>query len=333
MAFVAAVLLSFIPALFYCFILYWLDRYEKEPLKLIIAAFFWGAVVSTIGAIILGLIFEGGIYLLTGSEALTNVAGTVVVAPLVEESLKGFAVLLIFWMFRHEFDSVLDGIVYAGMVGLGFAATENVLYLFFAGYQEEGWVGLIMLFVLRVILGAWGHAVYTAFIGIGVAQSRLSKNAFVSLAAPIIGWMVAVFAHALHNGMAVFLGGMLGLGGLVAMLLIDWLSWALMFAIIVGALNREHHWITRYLREEVERGVISQEQYEVARSTWAQTAARFKGFFSGRRRLIRQFYQLCAELAQKKHQLDTFGEEGGNSAAVERLRAELAQMAPGVPVR
>jgi hypothetical protein len=117
------------------------------------------------------------------------------------------------------------------------------------------------------------------------------------------------------------------------MLLIDWLSWAVMFGIIVGALKREHHWITRYLREEVELGVITPEQYEVARSTWAQTAARFKGFFSGRRRLIRQFYQLCAELAQKKHQLDMFGEEGGNSAAVERLRAELAQMAPRVPAR
>jgi RsiW-degrading membrane proteinase PrsW (M82 family) len=330
-AFILSVLLSFIPAFFYAMVLYWLDRYEKEPLMLIGGAFAWGAFVATIGAIIFGVVLERGIFLLTGSEELTNVAGAVLVAPLVEESLKGMAVLLLFAIFHHEFDSVLDGIVYAGIIGLGFAATENVLYLFFGGYEESGWGGLFLLFFIRVILGAWGHAVYTAFIGIGVAMARLNRNPAIKLFAPIAGWGLAVFAHMLHNGLAVFLGSTLGLGGLVALLLVDWTSWALMFGIVLWAISRERRWIAHYLREEVQMGLITRQQYQVAQSTWAQTMARLKALVRGRRRTTRIFYQLCAELAQKKHQLAMFGEERGNSEAIQRLRSQIAQMAPHVP--
>jgi hypothetical protein len=228
---------------------------------------------------------------------------------------------------------VLDGIVYAGIVGLGFAATENVLYLFFSGYEEAGWGGLFGLFVIRVILGAWGHAVYTSFIGIGVAIARLNRNILLKIAAPVAGWAIGVFVHALHNGIAVFLGSTLGLGGIVALLLIDWTSWAVMFGIIFWAIFRERKWIRIYLREEVERGVITAAQYQVACSTRAQIAARFKALLSGRRQDTRNFYQLCAELSQKKHQLATLGEERGNSAIIASLRDQLARLSPQVQTR
>lgn len=331
-AFVVTMGLSFIPAFCYAWILYWLDRYEKEPELLVAGVFFWGAIVATIGAIIASLILQGGVYLLTGSEALADVTGTVVIAPLVEESLKGIAVLLVYLLFANEFDSVLDGVVYAGIVGLGFAATENVLYLFFAGYLEDGWNGLAALFVLRVILGAWGHAVYTSFIGIGLAIARFSRNPLTRLGAPFLGWCVGVLVHALHNGMAVFLGDILGLGGLVALLLIDWTSWLVMFGVIFWAILRQKRWLREYLREEVEQGILTPEQYRIACSSRAQTSARFRSLWAGKRRATIRFYQLCAELAQKKHQLATMGEERGNTALIERLRGELRQLAPGVGV-
>lgn len=327
-AFITAVLLSFLPAFFYCFVLYWLDRYEKEPFWLISGVFLWGAFIATIGAIIVSLIFQVGVLLLTSSEALADVSGSVIIAPLVEESLKGMAVLIVFLLFRSEFDSVLDGIVYAGIVALGFAATENVLYLFFSGYEESGWEGLFTLFVLRVILGAWGHAFYTSFIGIGLATARLNQG--LRFVAPFVGWVLAVLAHALHNGLAVFIAS--SLGGIIALLLIDWSGWLLMFGIIAWAIFRERSWLKTYLSEEVERGIISPEQYRVACSTRAQIAARFRALWSGRRRAARQFYQLCAELAQKKHQFATLGEEKNNSAIIEQLRGELARRAPTIHV-
>lgn len=334
MILVLAIVLSFIPALFYAWILYWLDRYEKEPRLLLGGVFVWGAIVATIGALIASMILEAGILFLTGSELLADISGTTLVAPIVEESLKGIAVLLVFLIFRKEFDSLLDGMVYAGITALGFAATENVLYLYFQGYEGSGdLTGLIVLFFLRVILGGWNHAVYTAFIGIGLAIARLSRNVLVVIIAPIIGWVLAVATHMLHNSMAVFLGEAFGLGGLVATLLVDWLSWIIMFAIVIWAISRERRWITTHLAEEVAQGTITQRQFEIARSSWAQVWARLKALFGGRYGATRQFYHLCAELAQKKHQLSTMGDEYGNRAIVEKLRTQLHTLSPNVPVK
>ena len=317
--------LSFIPAFLYASILYWLDRYEKEPKRLLFGVFAWGAFVATTGAIIYSVLLSGGLGIFLDEMAL-DFAGSVFIAPLVEESLKGLAVLLIFLVARREFDSVLDGIVYAGIAALGFAATENVLYLSSA-FEEDGTGGLIALFVLRVILGGWGHAVYTAWIGIGLAITRSSTNIAVKLLAPVVGWCIAVFLHGLHNGMATVLASQ-GLGGLGATLLVDWIGWAVMGIVIVWAVRREQRWIATYLREEVERRVISPEQYRTASSAWAQSRARIGALFGGQYRVTNRFYQLCGELAQKKHQLATVGDESGNSYLIEQLRGELTRLAP-----
>ncbi len=325
-----ALLLSFVPAFVYCTVLYWLDRHEKEPLWLIAGVFAWGALVATIGAIIFGTALETIIYVMTTSEEVSGVFGAVLIAPLVEESLKGLAVLLVFLFLRRELDSVLDGIVYAGMAGLGFAATENVLYLLGAGYGEDGWAGMFVLFFLRVILGAWGHAVYAAFIGIGLAVARLSTKGMYRFLAPLAGWALAVFVHMLHNGMAVFLGQALGLGGLVAMLLIDWLSWLVMLAIIYGALRAESRWHRTYLREERDQGIITPAQYAVAGSTRRQMGTRLRGLFT--RSKERLFYQLAAELAQKKYHFYELNEQDERTrTTIERLRQQLRKLSPSVP--
>jgi protease PrsW len=231
-------------------------------------------------------------------------------------------VTIIFLAFPHEFDSVLDGMVYAAITALGFAATENLLYLYFAGYGEGGYAGLGALFVLRVILGGWGHAVYTSFIGIGLAVARLRPEPWLKVAAPLAGWLVAVFLHALHNTMATVFIASFGLGGLAATLLVDWVSWAIALGIVCWAILRERRWVREYLREELEQGTISAAQYQTASSLRRQWGARMRS------KEARRFYGLCSELAQKKHQLAVVGEERGNTARVARLRAEIAQLAP-----
>ncbi|MBX0329865.1 PrsW family intramembrane metalloprotease [Oscillochloris sp. ZM17-4] len=318
MVFALVVALSFGPALLYASVVYWLDRFEKEPLRLLIGAFLWGAIIATVGAIIATNVLQISLEIITRNPALAELTGTTLIAPLVEESLKGAAVLLIFLIFPHEFDSVLDGIVYAAITALGFAATENVLYLYFQGYATDGASGLAVLFVLRVLLGGWGHAVYTSFIGIGLAVARLRRGWAIKIIAPVLGWCVAVFLHALHNTMATILGSSLGLGGLLATLLVDWTGWAMALGLVIWAIFRERRWMLTYLREEVELGVISAEQYRTACSIRAQLTAR------ARSRASRLFYAACAELAQKKHHLATLGEERGNTARVMALRAGLA---------
>lgn len=326
MAFLIAVLLSFIPAFFYAAIVYWLDRFEKEPRRLLLGAFSWGAVVATLGALVWTSVLEYSVQALTRDAALAELTGTALLAPLVEESLKGIAIVIIFLAVPYEFDSVLDGIVYGAITALGFAATENVLYLYFSGYQEGDYGAMMTLFVLRVVLGGWGHAVYTAWTGIGLAVARLRQGWAVKLGAPFLGWCVAVFLHATHNGMAALLGESLGVAGLGATLIVDWMGWLVALGMIIWALLRERSWMITYLREEVEHGIINAAQYRTACSIRGQLGARMRG------QKIRHFYQTCAELAQKKHQLITVGDEGGNSIRIAQLRAELGQLATAVSV-
>lgn len=322
-AFLVALVLSFVPMWLYGYIVYWLDRFEREPLKLLVGVFLWGAFVATLGAAVAEVIFGAGLLAVTGNKRLTELANDAFFAPIVEESLKGIAILLVALVFRSEFDSVLDGIVYAGIVALGFAATEDTFYLF-GGYDEKGWGMLFSLFFLRVLLTGWNHAAFTAFTGIGIAVARLNKNVAVKLLAPFIGWSIAVTLHGTFNGL---LSLQNGAGALLA-LCISWLNWLVVLGIIVWAIGRERARAKKFLSDEVQQGILSPAQYRTATSALAPTFTRLGALGSGHFWDTRRFYQVCGELAQKKEQLEKFGEEPGNAKTVETLRAELQRLAP-----
>lgn len=323
MAFLLAVLLSFGPALACAATVYWLDRYEKEPKILLGAVFGWGAIVAALGALVAQLILGGVMQAAAASEEATELAGGSVFAPVTEESLKGLAVLLVFWVLRRELDSVLDGIVYASTAALGFAATENVLYLF-GGYTENGMSGMFGLFFLRIVLGAWDHAVYTSFIGIGLSLARLTKSTALRWLLPPAGWFLAVCAHSLHNTLAAFAAETPG--SIVLMFLIDWSGWLFFAVLMLWCIRREKGMLGRHLAEEVQLGRMTAEQYQTALSPRARARARLRATLSGRLPATRRFYDICGELAHKKNQLAKYGEEDGNAAVVEGLRNELAQL-------
>lgn len=320
-AFLLALLLSFGPALACAALVYWLDRYEKEPAVLVGAVFGWGAVVAIAGALVAQLALEGATALATGSRHAADVAGTTLFAPITEETLKGIAVLVVFVAVRHELDSVLDGIVYASVTALGFAATENFFYLFGAGV-DQGVHGLLGLFVLRVVLGIWDHPFYTSFIGIGLAVSRLSRSTPVRWLAPPAGWAAALGFHALHNTLATLSEKTPTLGAV--MFFLDWSGWLLMSLLILGSLRREARLLGAHLAEEVELGRLTLGQYRTAVSHWARSEACLRALARGRLRTTSRFYQVCGELAHKKEQLASLGDEGCNTTLVEQLRAELA---------
>src|SRR4030043_156700 len=115
---------------------------------------------------------------------------------------------VVFLYFRREFDSILDGIVYAAITAIGFAATENAYYMYTYGFHENGVSGLLWMFFVRVILVGWQHPFYTAFIGIGLAISRLNGTSPIKIIAPIIGLGIAVFAHSIHNTISTVFQGL-----------------------------------------------------------------------------------------------------------------------------
>lgn len=325
MPFLVSLFFGFAPMLFFAVILYWSDRYEKEPWLLLGAVFLWGAIIAAGGAFIINTFLGVGIFIFSNSEAATNLATGSVIAPFVEEFLKGFSVLIVFLVFRKEFDSILDGIIYAGVAALGFAATENTYYIFNHGFLESGWQGLWTLIFVRVILVGWQHPFYTAFTGIGLAISRLNKAVWIKIVAPLAGFSLAIFTHSVHNSLATFLNG---LAGLAISTLIDWTGWFFMFLFILWATYQEKQTIKKYLVEEVTLGIISKTNYQVATSSWSQLAAGLSALFRGRYLNTRRFYQLCGELAHKNLQLAGIGNEDGNLAAIKTIQSELARLAP-----
>ncbi|CAG0991137.1 Protease PrsW [Anaerolineae bacterium] len=321
MPFLVSLFFGFVPMFIFAAFVYWLDRYEKEPKVLFGAAFFWGVVIAAGGAFIINTVFGIGIYVFTGSEGAAEIGTTSIVAPIVEEFLKGLAIAIVFFMFYKEFDSILDGIIYGAVAALGFAATENTLYIFRNGYQEGGWEGLFFLTFVRVILVGWQHPFYTAFTGIGFAVARTNRNMLVKLIAPIIGYGMAVTTHAFHNTFGGLIGG---LEGLAAGTIVDWIGWTIMLVFIIWMIVHERNIVKNNLYSEVTAGLISPVQYQRALSPWTATTAGLNG------RNTSRFYQVCGELAHKKEQVRKQGDESGSLAIIERLRAELASLAPHV---
>jgi RsiW-degrading membrane proteinase PrsW (M82 family) len=321
MALLASLFFGFVPMFFFAALVYWLDRYEKEPKLLLGAAFFWGVVIAAGGAFIINTIFGIGIFLATNSEIAAELGTVSIIAPLVEEFLKGLAVAIVFLLFRKEFDSILDGIIYAAIAALGFAATENTFYIYSHGYLENGWNGLFVLAFVRVILVGWQHPFYTSFTGIGFAVSRLNKNPIIKFIAPIVGYGFAVAAHAFHNTFGDLIGG---LEGLAAGTLLDWIGWTIMLGFIIWMINNERNIVKRQLQAEVTSSVITNYQYQKALSPWTLTTAGFSG------RAASRFYQACGELAHKKEQFSRLGDESGNEATIELLRRELTLLSPQV---
>jgi len=252
---------GFVPMFLFAGFVFWLDRYEKEPKFLLGGVFIWGVLIAGGGAYILNTAVGMSVYALTGSASAAEFSTTSIAAPLIEETLKGLAVLIVFMVVRHEFDSILDGIVYAAIVAMGFAAIENVLYIYRNGFQGGGWEGFWMLVFIRVVLVGWMHPFFTAFTGIGLAVSRIHSNQFVKIIAIPIGFGVAVFAHAFHNTFSSLIGGN---SGFILGLMADYFGYACMLVFIIWMIFNERNILKRQLVEEVNSGAISQEQYLTA---------------------------------------------------------------------
>lgn len=316
------------PMIVYATIVWWFDRYEKEPWSLLVGVFAWGAVPSIILALIAELVLDIPLHSLVGPGLAYNLLGSSLIAPLVEEFFKGLAVMGVFLLFYRQFDGVLDGIVYGSIVGFGFAAVENVLY-FLSSLNRDGAGTMFMVIFLRAFLFGLNHAFFTSLTGIGFAVARTSRSWLVRLIAPVMGFALAVIAHALHNAGAAF-ASVTWLGLLVSAAA-DWTGVAIILVIILLATLQEQGWIVIYLADEVTSGLITPSQYHVARSYLERVGQRTNALLKGdvgRFFRLGRFYQMMTLLAFRKHQLASFGDEGGNRTEVDRWRREVAAMQP-----
>lgn len=268
-------LLSFISVSIYLAVFLWLDRYDPEPFRTLAAAFFWGATA----AVAIPLLLNDRMETLIGVDIVNIVS-----APVIEEISKALGVLLIVLMFRHDFDSVVDGIVYAGVVALGFAAVENIFY--YAGsYSHGGYLELSSAFLLRGILAPFSHVLFTGMTGIGFGVARETHNRTVKFIAPIIGFSLAVLLHSIWNWLAtgrIFMEGYL---------LIEAPLFFAFIGLIAYMVHREGLILKKTLAREVESGLITQQQLDVAisvvrRTFWYMGALGDRKRFHARRQFL-----------------------------------------------
>ncbi|MYU21215.1 PrsW family intramembrane metalloprotease [Streptomyces sp. SID8352] len=194
---------------------HWLDRVDPRPWRNLLFCFAWGACAAALIAIVANSFATRWIATATADPSGADTLGATVIAPVVEESAKAAAVLLLFLFRRRHFTGLLDGVVTAGVTATGFAFTENILYLgeAFGTDQAGGEQGVASVvaatFFVRVVMSPFAHPLFTVLTGIGFGLAALradrpgSRRARRALL-PLTGLLLAMGVHALWNGSVTF---------------------------------------------------------------------------------------------------------------------------------
>ena len=259
--------------------IYILDPFEREPLSLIAAAFLWGGVIS------IGLAVVANSSLL---EALAKLAGprfaqtwgVALVAPPVEETFKFLGVVTIYLIARSEIDDLFDGFVYGAVIGVGFAAVENVQYFIQAigqpGAGDQLGPVLQMFFIRAILVGAYMHAMWTGLSGVGfayyVTQRDQPRQKRILVAAGLFA--LAVAAHVIWN--SPLLNDLLSdFGGIFAFGLIKGLPFlGFLIVLVYLAQRRERRWFATITASDVGTDVLSQAELAELSSVRTRWAAR-----------------------------------------------------------
>jgi protease PrsW len=293
--FLVALSLALLPVPFLIALVLLLDRLEPEPPGNLVFCFAWGAGIA---ALLAGIINTAGLLYVT-QPALGKGNGQFVSAsigaPIVEESLKG---LVLVWRRRQELDGPTDGIIYAAMVGLGFAMMENIGYYISAlARPVAGGVPLLeATFVFRGLLAPLAHPMFTAMTGIGVAYAATHRRGGWALAAGLFG---AMFLHGLWNGLtSLGLDGIVLAYGLLACVLV------VLITVVVADRRRMVRLIRRFLPAYQASGLVSEADLRMLCSLRERRQARHWARRTGGRPLARAMvaYQLAATELALAHQ-------------------------------
>ena len=281
----AALFIPAVPAIGINLLVNFIDRYEREPWFLRLAAFLWGATIAIPPALFIEKKVDSALQGLLGPGAgdVLRSAFQGLNAGVTEETIKGLGLLLLFLILRDEFDNVTDGIVYGALIGAGFAMVENFRY-FAIDFKSFP----VFLIVYRIVLGWLGHSTFTVCFGAALGYVRHTKVRWRQIVIPLAGYVLAVGLHSFFdfvdfqasaalnaspgNSQVTFLSLLALIGDYIP----PFLAQMFLFYILIKALAHEAAVIREFLAVEVSNGVVKVDEYALLQNSFSRTKAERK---------------------------------------------------------
>ncbi len=336
-----ALTIPIVPALGINLLVNFIDRFEREPWFLRLAAFLWGALIAIPPAVFIEQMLDGVISAVWGSDIVLHAFLQGLNFGLTEETVKGLGLLLLFFVLRDEFDNVTDGIVYGALIGAGFAMVENFFY--FLQNPKD----IYILIVGRIVLGWLVHSTYTICFGIALGSIRHTCVHWKHIVLPLSGYILSVGLHTLFDFINSLVKALLpaysknptvttfahiAIVGDYIPLFIAQLG---ILYILIKALAHEASIIREFLASEVSSGTIRVGEYALLQHSFARIREERRILFRyGVKQwvLVRGLYQAEIGLAFRKWHVSMgdkpkFGylqPEDAYRKRIQRLRQEIA---------
>ncbi len=283
-----------------------IDRYERQPVALVVTAFVWGATAATFAIAVQGNDALGSLYTKLFGQVWSQDWHAGLSAPFVEETAKGIGIVVLIALAPRLVRTVTDGLLLGAFIGLGFQTSEDFLYAVAGatgGFGADQTGSVFGSIVTRVYSDIVSHPLFTALFCAGViyllgtpAQPRRIGRGLALIVVPIV-------IHLVWDSMLALAGGT---GALVFVIMIGDLVFALtaLWIAFVWAHPRESHFVRDVLGPEIESGVLTDDEVTAA-GGWRQRlhyvkAASDRHDRRRRRHVVRAALDLCSDLATAK---------------------------------
>ena len=340
----AAIVIPAIPALGINLLVNFMDRFEREPWFLRLAAFLWGAIIAIPIAFFVERKIDSALLNLLGPSASDVLRSALqgLNAGITEETIKGAGLLLLFFILRDEFDNVTDGIVYGALIGAGFAMVENFRY-FANDFQQFP----VFLIVYRIVLGWLGHSTFTVCFGAALGYIRHTRVRWRQIVIPLLGFLLAIGLHSFFDFVDFQASAalnaspgdsnvtLLSLIALIGDYIPPFFAQIFLLYILIKSLAHEAAVIREFLAVEVSNGVVKVDEYALLQNSFQRTKAeraiwRKQGWRQWMR--IKALYQTEIGLAFRKWhvsmgdkpKLGYLQPEDAYRQRIKRLRYEIA---------
>lgn len=276
---------AIIPMSIYLVLIWKFDRYDREPFKLVLINYLWGALGAIVLAVIGSFILTAIASLFIQDDVQLNKFGAIVVAPIIEEITKGLFLLIT--VTSKKFDNITDGIVYGGAIGLGFGMTENFLYFVTYGESIPNWIALV---VIRSLFSAVMHCVTTATLGSFLGLAKF-KSPGKKVAYTLAGLLIAMLIHSIWNSSLSY-DNTAPIG-----FLFMFISIIVFVSVYAVSIKGERKIIFNELKEEAEKGIIPESHLVILSSSQRER----KGWLDEKTR--KTYIKAATTLAFRKVQL------------------------------